>query len=96
MLRGCSVLLERSPEGGAEAERSVALRGSLFGFLPQCSAEAIRLRAGLDDVCLIGKPVKHGLAEPGVGEDLGPLGEGQVGGHDDGGLFRPLGDDLEE
>ena len=63
------------------------------------STEAVRLRTGLDDVRLIGKSIKHGLAEPGVGEDLGPLREGQVGGHDDGGLLGPLGplgDHLEE
>jgi len=47
-------------------------------------------------VRLVGEPVEHGLAEPGVGKDLRPLGEGQVGGDDHGGLFRPLGDDLEE
>jgi hypothetical protein len=28
----------------------------------------IRLRAGLDDVSLIGQPVEHGLAEPGIGK----------------------------
>ena len=47
-------------------------------------------------MCLIGKPVEQGLAETGVGEDARPLGEGQVGGHDDSGFFRPFGDDLEE
>jgi hypothetical protein len=31
-----------------------------------------------------------------VGEDLWPLGEGQVGGDDDGGLFGSLCDDLEQ
>jgi hypothetical protein len=36
-----SVLLERSPEGGAEGERSQASEVT-FGFLPQCSAEALR------------------------------------------------------
>jgi hypothetical protein len=40
MLR-CSVLLERSPEGVAEAEPST--QGLLFRLLPQGSAEAIRL-----------------------------------------------------
>jgi hypothetical protein len=47
-------------------------------------------------VCLIGEPIAHYLAEPSVGEDLRPLREGQVGGHDDGGLLGPLGDNLEE
>jgi hypothetical protein len=47
-------------------------------------------------VCLVGEPIEQGLAEPGVGEDLRPLGEGQVGGYDDGGLFGSLCDHLEE
>ena len=45
---------------------------------------------------LIGKSIEHGLAEPCLGEDLRPLREGQVGGHDDSGLFGSLGDHLEE
>jgi hypothetical protein len=47
-------------------------------------------------VSLIGKPVEHGLAEPGIRKHLWPLGERQVGGHDDGRFLRPFGDDLEE
>ena len=39
----------------------------------------VRLGAGLDDVSLVGKAIEHGLAEQGIGEDLGPLREGQVG-----------------
>jgi hypothetical protein len=47
-------------------------------------------------VRLVGEPIEHCLAEPCVGEDLGPLGEGQVGGDDDGGLLGSLCDDLEQ
>ena len=47
-------------------------------------------------MCLIGEPIEYSFAEPGVGEDLRPFREGQVGGHDDSGLFCSLGDDLEE
>jgi hypothetical protein len=47
-------------------------------------------------VCLVGEPIEHGLAEPGVGEDLRPLGEGQVGCYDDRSLFGSLRDHLEE
>src|ERR1039458_7436515 len=93
-MLGSWVLLERSPEGVAEAEPNS--QGLLFGLLPQGSTEAIRLRACLDDVCLIGEPIEHGLTEPGVGEDLGPLREGHVGGHYYGGRLSPLGDYLEE
>ena len=45
---------------------------------------------------LVGEAIEHGLAEPCVREDLGPLEEGQVGGDDDSGLLGSLGDDLEE
>ena len=76
-------------------ERRV-LQRSLFAFLPQGSAKAVRLRTCFDNVGLIGEPVEHGLAEPGIGKDLWPFGEGQVGGHDNGRFLRPLGDDLEE
>jgi hypothetical protein len=58
---------------GSRTQRRL-LRGSLFSFLPQCSAKAIRLRAGLDDVSLIGQPVEHSLAEPCIGKDLRPFG----------------------
>jgi hypothetical protein len=47
-------------------------------------------------VCLIGEMFEHNLAEPGVGEDLWPLGEWQVGADDDGGFSCPLADDPEE
>ena len=76
-------------------ERRV-LVGSLFAFLPQGSAEAVRLRTCFDNVCLIGEPVEHGLAEPGIGKDLRPLGERQAGGHDQRGTFTSFGDDLEQ
>lgn len=45
---------------------------------------------------LVGEPVEDSLAQPGVGKDLWPLRERQVGGDDHGGLFGPVGDDLEE
>ena len=40
------------------------------------------LGAGLEDVRPVGQTVDQRLAEPGVGEDLSPLGERQVAGHD--------------
>ena len=45
---------------------------------------------------LIGEPIEHRLAQPGIGKDLRPFGERQVGRHDNGCFFRPLSDDLEE
>src|SRR5664280_3633968 len=59
---------------GSRTERW-RLYGSLFAFLPQGSAKAVRLRTCFDNVRLIGQPVEHGLAEPGIGKDLRPLGE---------------------
>ena len=41
-------------------------------------------------------PIQQGLAKPSVGDHLSPLGKGQVGRQDDGGLLRPLSDDLEQ
>jgi hypothetical protein len=52
--------------------------------------------SGFDDVGVEGEPVDDGGDEAGVGDDLAPLAEGQVGGGDDGGSFFSLGDDLEE
>jgi hypothetical protein len=58
--------------------------------------EAPRLRAGLDDVGAMGEPLDDRLGEPWIGEHLGPLAEGQVGGHDQRAAFVALGDDLED
>src|SRR3712207_9470313 len=52
--------------------------------------------AGLEDVGAVGDAVEQGFAEPGVRDDLGPLGERQVGGQDDGGFFGALRDHLEQ
>lgn len=38
--------------------------------------------AGVDDVRAVGEPVNDGLSQAGVGKDLGPFAEGQVGGDD--------------
>jgi len=43
-------------------------------------------------VSLIGEPVKHSLAQPGVSEDLRPFRERQVGGHDYRSFFSALSD----
>ena len=59
-------------------------------------AEAPGLGAGVDDVRAVGESVNHGLGEPGVGEDLGPLAEWQVGGDDQAAAFVAFGEDLED
>jgi hypothetical protein len=65
--------------GGTERRR---LQGRHFSHLPQCSAKAIGLRAGLEDVGLVGEPVQGGLAQPGVGKNPWPLGKRQVAGYE--------------
>ena len=52
--------------------------------------------SGLDDVSSGGDAIEDGLSEPGVGDHLGLLGEGQVGGQDDRGLLRSLSNEPEE
>ena len=45
---------------------------------------------------LCGETIDDRLGEPGVGEDLGPFAEGQVGGDDQRAAFVALGEDLED
>ena len=59
-------------------------------------AEAPGLGAGVDDVGLVGEAVDDGLGEPGVGEDLGPVAEGEVGRDDKAAAFVAFGEDLED
>ena len=59
-------------------------------------AEAPGLGAGVDDVRAVGEAVDDGLGEAGVGEDLGPLAERQVGGDDQAAAFVAFGEDLED
>ena len=58
--------------------------------------EAPGFAAGVDDVGAVGEPVDDGLGEAGVGEDPGPLAEGEVGGHDQAAAFVAFGEDLED
>src|SRR4051794_6597333 len=69
---------------------------SFAGALLEAMAEAPALGAGVDDVGLVGDAVDDGLGETGVGEDLGPFAEGQVGGDDQAAAFVAFGDDLED
>ena len=45
---------------------------------------------------MVGEPVQQGSGEPLRAEDLGPLVEGQIGGHQDGAPLVALGEDPEE
>jgi hypothetical protein len=66
-------------------------------FAGEAVAEAPRLGAGLDDVCAVGvMRSTTALASLGVGEDLDPFAEKQVGGDDQRAALVALGDDLED
>src|SRR5581483_6369492 len=67
-------------------------RASVLGALLERAAEAVGLGAGLDDVGAVGQPVQQRLAQPGVGNDLGPFRKRQVGGQQHRTLLGPLGD----
>ena len=58
--------------------------------------EAIGVGARFEDVGTVGDAVEQRFAEAGVGDDLGPLGERQIGGQDHGRLLGPFGDHLEQ
>src|SRR3954451_6167586 len=100
--RGAAVVVKpraRSARGfamtAARASRAGG-SGSFAGALLEAVAEAPGLGAGVDDVGLVGDAVDDGLGETGVGEDLGPFAEGQVGGDDQAAAFVAFGDDLED
>jgi hypothetical protein len=59
-------------------------------------AEAPGLGAGVDDVRAVGEAVDDGLGQSGVGEDLGPLAEGQVRRDDQRSALVAFAEDLED
>ena len=52
--------------------------------------------AGLDDVAMIGQPIEHGGGHFGAAEDLWPIGEGEVGGDQQGGVLVEFADQVEQ
>ena len=58
--------------------------------------ETVALAVHLQDVNVVGEPVKQSAGEPLGAEHVGPLVEGQVGGDQDGAPFVALAEDLEE
>src|SRR3954451_23189541 len=74
-----------------------AVRGSRQGATAgEGPSEAERLGTGLDDVRPVGEPVDQRLTETRVRKDLSPLREWQVGGDNDRGPLRAIGDHLEQ
>jgi len=59
-------------------------------------AEAVGVVAGLDDVAVVGDGVEQRGGHLGIAEDLDPLGEGELGGDDQGGALVELADQMEE
>src|SRR3954470_14429735 len=90
----------RSPRLEAEGSR-VSVRVGLAGdgscaLAGEAVAEAPGLGAGVDDVRAVGEAVDDGFGESGVGEDLGPFAEREVGGDDQAAAFVALREDLED
>jgi hypothetical protein len=52
--------------------------------------------AGLDDVAMVGQMIEHGGGHLGVTEDLGPIGEGEIGGDQQRGVLVELADQVEQ
>ena len=52
--------------------------------------------AGFDDVAMMRQAVQHGGGHLGVAEDLRPVGEGEVGGDQQRGVFVKLADQVEQ
>ena len=57
--------------------------------------ETVAVAVHLQDVNVVGEPVKQSAGEPLGAEHVGPLVEGQVGGDQDGAPLVALGEDLE-
>ena len=70
------------------------------GHLMECGSAAVLEApagvAGLDDIAVVGEPVEHGGGHLGITEDLGPIGEGEIGGDQQGGILVELADQMEQ
>ena len=58
--------------------------------------EAPAVVAGLDNVAVVRQPVEHGGCHFGVAEHLRPIGEGQIGGDQQRGIFVEFADQVEQ
>jgi hypothetical protein len=58
--------------------------------------EAPACIAGFDDIAVMGQAVEHGCGHFGVAEHLRPIGEGEIGGDEQRGVFVELADQVEE
>src|SRR4051794_31776754 len=85
---------ERSARGGCGPTWASPGVGSGEG-VSGAVFEAPALVSGFDDVAVMGEAIEHGRGHLGVAEDLGPVGEGEVGGDDDQGVLVELADEVE-
>src|ERR1700746_1095688 len=83
------------PPWGGGAVSALRIRSFPLALL-QGTAEAVRLGSGFDYIGAGSDAVDQRLAEPGVGNNLGPFRERQIGGNDYRRLFSPFCDDLEQ
>jgi hypothetical protein len=86
--------LERSASlKSIEGLRSAGRFGLTFLYR---SPQPVAVAAGLNDVRPVCDAIEQSLAEPSVGDHLGPLEKWQIGGQDHGRLLGSFSDDLEK
>ena len=84
----------RGPQFRSESGVDRIIRYLGGGALPAV-LETVAVAVHLQDVNVVGEPVKQSAGEPLGAEHVGPLVEGQVGGDQDGAPLVALGEDLE-
>ena len=95
MGAGWDQVRSRGPQFRSESGVDRIIRYLGGGALPAV-LETVALAVHLQDVNVVGEPVKQSAGEPLGAEHVGPLVEGQVGGGQDGAPFVALAEDLEE
>ena len=95
MGAGRDQVRSRGPQFRSESGVDRIIRYLGGGALPAV-LETVAVAVHLQDVNVVGEPVKQSAGEPLGAEHVGPLVEGQVGGDQDGAPFVALAEDLEE
>ena len=94
MGAGWDQVRSRGPQFRSESGVDRIIRYLGGGALPAV-LETVAVAVHLQDVNVVGEPVKQSAGEPLGAEHVGPLVEGQVGGDQDGAPFVALAEDLE-
>ena len=95
MGAGWDQVRSRGPQFRSESGVDRIIRYLGGGALPAV-LETVAVAVHLQDVNVVGEPVKQSAGEPLGAEHVGPLVEGQVGGDQDGAPFVALAEDFEE